>query len=214
MAKGDWWEFDVDIDYIKSIGGVAKCWNPRMRSGALDIGAYMPGNLTTAVVGACVPPPIPPPSTGGTPSVGGADAGGAPSAGGTTGTSGGTPQTMGGGTANPSGGMPSTIPAGGTSTAPVGNGGTPSGTAGSAQPGSGGVPGTNTGGTTGSPTTPPGNAGSGPVDPNTGTAPQPSKESGCGYRVAATPYRTQSALALSVIGLGILLAKRRRSSRP
>ena len=35
-----WWQYTIDYDYIEGIGGVAACFEPRTRSGALDIGAY------------------------------------------------------------------------------------------------------------------------------------------------------------------------------
>ena len=49
---------DVDIDYIKSIGGVSRCFNPKTRLGTPDVGAYRPGTVTTAMPGSCVAPPI------------------------------------------------------------------------------------------------------------------------------------------------------------
>ncbi len=49
MAKGDWWQHSIDYDYIKSIGGVARCFNPKARSGAPDIGSYANGPVTTAM---------------------------------------------------------------------------------------------------------------------------------------------------------------------
>lgn len=58
MAKGGWWEHSIDYDYIKSIGGVARCFNPKARSGALDIGAYANGPVTTAMQNTCTPPPV------------------------------------------------------------------------------------------------------------------------------------------------------------
>jgi len=35
-----WWLYSIDYDYIKGIGGVAQCFHPKARSGAIDIGAY------------------------------------------------------------------------------------------------------------------------------------------------------------------------------
>ena len=35
-----WWLYSIDYDYIRSIGGVAQCFHPKARSGAIDIGAY------------------------------------------------------------------------------------------------------------------------------------------------------------------------------
>jgi len=56
VARVSTWQYDVDIDYIKSIGGVAKCFNPKTRSGTPDVGAYRAGTVTTATPGSCVPP--------------------------------------------------------------------------------------------------------------------------------------------------------------
>ena len=54
VARVSTWQFDVDIDYIKSIGGVAKCFNPGTRSGTPDIGAYRAGTVTAVMPGSCV----------------------------------------------------------------------------------------------------------------------------------------------------------------
>jgi MYXO-CTERM domain-containing protein len=87
-SRASWWNYSVDVDYIKSIGGVAKCFTPKSRSGAADIGAYANGAVTTAA--ACVPP-----STGGSSSTGGTKAtGGASSTGGSV-SAGGTASTGG-----------------------------------------------------------------------------------------------------------------------
>ena len=85
VARVSTWQYDVDIDYIKSIGGVAKCFNPKARSGTPDIGAYRPGTVTTVTPGSCVAPPI-----GGTSGTGGAGGtgGGAGGRGGAGGTGG------------------------------------------------------------------------------------------------------------------------------
>jgi MYXO-CTERM domain-containing protein len=81
VARVSTWQYDIDIDYIKSIGGVAKCFNPAARSGTPDIGAYRAGAVTTVMPGSCVPPVIG--GTGGTSGAGGATgAGGAPGTGG------------------------------------------------------------------------------------------------------------------------------------
>ena len=92
VARVSTWQYDVDIDYIKSIGGVAKCFNPKARSGTPDIGAYRPGTVTAVTPGSCVAPPIT--GTGGSGGAGGsgrqraeaAGAGGRGGAGGTGGT--------------------------------------------------------------------------------------------------------------------------------
>ena len=73
VARVSTWQYDVDIDYIKSIGGVAKCFNPKARSGTPDIGAYRPGTVTTVMPGSCVPPPVT--GAGGTSGAGGSGQG-------------------------------------------------------------------------------------------------------------------------------------------
>ncbi len=83
VARESWWQYDVDIEYIQSIGGVAACFNAATRSGATDIGAYRAGSVTTVTPGSCVPPVVEVP-TGGTGGEGGAPTGG-------TGGDGGTP---------------------------------------------------------------------------------------------------------------------------
>jgi hypothetical protein len=35
-----WWIFSIDYAYIRSIGGVARCFHPKARSGPPDLGAY------------------------------------------------------------------------------------------------------------------------------------------------------------------------------
>jgi hypothetical protein len=35
-----WWTHSIDYDYIRSIGGVAKCFHPKQRTGGVDLGAY------------------------------------------------------------------------------------------------------------------------------------------------------------------------------
>ena len=98
VARVSTWQYDVDIDYIKSIGGVAKCFNPKARSGTPDIGAYRPGTVTTVTPGSCVAPPIT--GTGGAGGAGGSGgtggSGGAGGRGGAGGT-GGRPGAAGGG---------------------------------------------------------------------------------------------------------------------
>jgi MYXO-CTERM domain-containing protein len=109
-APPSWWIYSVDYNYIKSIGGVARCFHPKTRSGTLDMGAYANGSVTTA--GACTPPATGgAPGTGGT-STGGRASGGTPSSGGVVNNSGGT-RTGGtsansGGTSSPTGGIPGT----------------------------------------------------------------------------------------------------------
>ena len=116
VARVSTWQYDVDIDYIKSIGGVAKCFNPKARSGTPDVGAYRPGTVTTATPGSCVAPPIT--GAGGTGGAGGSSgtggAGGAGGRGGSGGAAGmagagaGRGGTTGGGAAGASGGAAGT----------------------------------------------------------------------------------------------------------
>jgi parallel beta-helix repeat protein len=75
VARASWWQYDIDIDYIKSIGGVAKCFNPGARAGAPDIGAYKAGAVTAVTPGTCMAPPIG--GSGGMGGMGGMPAGGA-----------------------------------------------------------------------------------------------------------------------------------------
>ena len=129
VARVSTWQYDVDIDYIKSIGGVAKCFNPKSRSGTPDVGAYRAGTITTVTPGSCVPP-----STTGTGGSGGAGGRGGSGGSGASGGSGG------------SGGTTGTAGAGGTGAA-AGRGGTggrggAGGAAGTAGGGVGGVTGT------------------------------------------------------------------------
>lgn len=74
VARASWWEYDIDIEYIQSIGGVAKCFNPQARSGAPDIGAYKAGTVMTAPE--CEPPVIGTGGAGGMGGMAGAGAGG------------------------------------------------------------------------------------------------------------------------------------------
>jgi MYXO-CTERM domain-containing protein len=170
VARESWWQYDVDIEYIKSIGGVAQCFNAATRSGNPDIGAYKAGNVTTVAPGSCVPPEDPPPTggaggtagtggtgTGGTSGAGGAATGGVGGAatGGRVGAGGTSTGGRGGGVAAGTGGMTGT---GATSTG---------GTGGGVAAGTGGVTGTggtrtDTGGTTGTGGTGTGIGGTGP----------------------------------------------------
>jgi hypothetical protein len=51
------WEYAIDYDYIRSIGGVAKCFRPKPRSGGPDLGAYELSGAPHAwsAEGECVP---------------------------------------------------------------------------------------------------------------------------------------------------------------
>lgn len=52
-----WWEYSIDYDYIRSIGGVAQCFQPKRRTGGADVGAYELSGAphTFAEPGSCVP---------------------------------------------------------------------------------------------------------------------------------------------------------------
>lgn len=63
VAREDWWQYDIDIEYIQSIGGVAGCFNPGGRSDTPDIGAYRAGAITTVAPGSCIPPVVEPETT-------------------------------------------------------------------------------------------------------------------------------------------------------
>ncbi len=165
IAKGSWWQYSVDLDYIKNLGGVAKCFHPKTRSGTPDIGAYANGTVTVAS------PPCTMPPQGGATSTGGAtSAGGAPSAGGTS-NAGGTTNVGGttskGGTTSNAGGASSkggTSAGGSTSTVTTNAGGnTSTSSGGSTSGGSGGTATANAGGNTSS-----SNGGSATSNPNAG----------------------------------------------
>jgi len=126
-----WWTYVVDYEYIKSIGGVAKCFSPRTRTTTPDIGAFEYEGT--------------PSGTGGEPGVGGASGtGGATATGGATG--GATTKATGGvsssGGFTSTGGMKGTT--GGFTSVYMGSGGIFGVTGGSA--GIGGFPNGATGG--------------------------------------------------------------------
>jgi MYXO-CTERM domain-containing protein len=224
MAKASWWQHSIDYDYIKSIGGVASCFNPKARSGTPDIGAYANGAVTTKAVGNCTPPPPPPPpvSTGGAAGMGGiSGAGGANPGAGTGGTgvsAGGAPGT--GGTGNPAAGAPATggtgVLTGGAAGMATG-GGAPNGTGGTGSPaaGSGTVAtgGTNTGagGATGS-----GAAGGAPAtggSSSAGGGNDGDDKSGCGCRVGGDAPNGGVVAALGALGVALFSVRRRRRVR-
>lgn len=80
IAKGSWWQYDIDIDYVVSIGGVAQCFNPGARAATPDLGSYQAGTVATAP--ACVPGPDPIPPDLGTGGASGAGGGSATGSGG------------------------------------------------------------------------------------------------------------------------------------
>ncbi|MBN1609649.1 MAG: right-handed parallel beta-helix repeat-containing protein [Polyangiaceae bacterium] len=193
VARESWWQYDVDIDYIKSIGGVGKCFNPATRSGNPDIGAYKAGNVTTVAPGSCVPPP-----TGGTTGTGGTDTGGGA---GTTSTggvggmggaaTGGRTGTAGSGTGGTGAGGAVTggrTGAGGAVTGGVGAGGT-GGAGDTSTGGMGGATATGTGGMGGTGATGTGTGGTAPGvggAANTGGTPGTAAASGGGTGIATT----------------------------
>jgi MYXO-CTERM domain-containing protein len=222
IAKGSWWQYDVDIDYIKSIGGVQKCFNPATRDGASDIGAYKDGMVTTKAPGSCTAPAAAPvacpmggaggtggmPGTGGTGTAGGSpSAGGSMAAGGVPGTgggiaAGGAPTGAGGlstgGSVSAAGGAPATGGSVGTAGSAVSTGGTtPTGSGGTTSAGAGG-------------SAPMGTGGSGASAGTGGAGEEPG---GCGCRVVGQPHGSKTLVALGVLGLGLSLLRRRRSRR-
>jgi MYXO-CTERM domain-containing protein len=213
VATESWWKYDIDIEYIQSIGGVAACFNPGARSGTPDIGAYRAGDFTTVTPGSCIPPEIPEPTDG---------AGGASTTGSTT-----TAATDGAAGAMTDGNVDGssvtgtvtgtvTTTTGGTSTGAGGAASVTGGaTAGSTTGTTGAVPTTSTsagvGGasgvaTTASPTTSGGVIG-GSTD---GGSPGADDDGGCGCRVAPTPGAQRSLPAAGALALGLVLAARRR----
>ncbi|HEX9621650.1 MAG TPA: right-handed parallel beta-helix repeat-containing protein [Polyangiaceae bacterium] len=196
VARESWWQYDIDIDYIKSIGGVAQCFNATTRAGAPDIGAYNAGNVTTVAPGSCVPPapdPDPTGGTGGTSGTGGTgDVGGTNSGVGGTG-AGGTANTGGAsaGSGVPAGGTPNT--GGGAPDAGGATGGVGLGGAGTGLPGTGGA--------------------SGGVNPGTNGGAPESGAPGCACRVAPGPDHRGSVAALGILGLSLLVRRHRRHAR-
>ena len=65
--RSSWWQYSIDYDYIRRIGGVAQCFHPKNRPTTNDIGAYASGTVTTSS-GSCTP------TTGGTSGAGGTSA--------------------------------------------------------------------------------------------------------------------------------------------
>ena len=84
-----WWEYSIDYEYIRSLGGAAQCFHPKARSSGADLGAYeLTGEAHAfSTPGTCVRGPDPDPGTGGTAGSGGSGSGesgsgGEPAAGG------------------------------------------------------------------------------------------------------------------------------------
>lgn len=206
IARESWWQYDIDIEYIQSIGGVAGCFNPAARSGTPDVGAYSASAVSTITPGSCIPPVIEPEPTDG--------------AGGTTTDSGATVTGSGGTT---TGGEPTST--GGASTAGTTTGTT--GVGGATQEDAstvvGTVTGTSTTGTTaGTQTTgagptsvgATGTTGAGDIGSTTGAgAPATTAtgdDSGCACRLAPSRDSRGSLAWLTVAGLGALMLTRRR----
>ncbi len=220
MATGSWWQYSIDIDYIKSLGGVAKCFNPKARSGTPDIGAYANGAVTKTTA-ACVPTVRPPTPTGsGGMGAGGAGTGGTTTAaGGVAGTGGSSTAGIGaviGGMSSVGGATGSGAAAATAGTPSLGSGGVPSGTAGGAPTGTGGATSTGTGGSahagaaaTAGGSTSTGNTGNG----SSGTSGDDKASSGCGCRVAGDSSRSASLAGLGLAGLALLVFRRRRQAR-
>ena len=236
VARVSTWQYDVDIDYIKSIGGVAKCFNPKARSGTPDIGAYRPGTVTAIAPGSCVAPPITGTGgsggaggNGGTAGSGGAGGrGGASATGGTTGSGGGgrggTAGTgmagaTGAGTAGTGAGTGGSTGGGTAGTGPTGSGGIPAGTGGVSTAGSGGTSGstgsagslggsTASGGTTGSAGATP--AGSGGATGGSAVGPGASEAGGCSCEVSRSLDGSGALAALGFLAIGAGAIRRRR----
>lgn len=196
------WQFDIDVDYVISKGGVAKCFNAGTRSGTPDIGAYKSGAVTTAM--SCTPAPVGTGvGTGGTGSGGGANAGGSGPIG-----SGGSGASAAGGTSVPTGG---TSAAGGASAAA---GASAAGaTAAGGAPSTGGAPsgsfaGSATSATAGSVGSSSAGSGNGATPPANGSA----DSSGCGCRVASS-RGSELPRALGLFGFVAFVIARRRRDR-
>lgn len=202
VAREDWWQYDIDIEYIQSIGGVAGCFNPGARSGAPDIGAYRNGAVTTVTPGSCIPPVIEPEtttSTGTTGDIGGTTMGAAGAMGEDT-------------TSTGTGGAAATGAAtnadGASSTSSTSTGFGVSSTTGDAETstqssagGATGVNGTATGSTAG-------------LGATTGTpvGTPATDDGGCGCRLTPARDPGRSSAWLGGLGLGLVLMLRRRQT--
>lgn len=228
VARASWWQYDIDIDYIKSIGGVAKCFNPATRSGAPDIGAYKTGAVATAPE--CEPPVIDPGTGGmggmaGTAGVAGSDAGGTAgvagdAAGGASGGIAGAGGDGAGGLAagaagvTAAGGAPMAGAAGfaqgGATTGGAGGSAGVTSTGGAAGSGTGGLAGSGAGGAAGASAGTTGVAGSVAA----GGSGQTPAETDPGCSCAVVPRSNGASLAwLGVAGLAAFAFGRRRRAR-
>jgi parallel beta-helix repeat protein len=196
VARVSTWQYDVDIDYIKSIGGVAACFNPKTRSGTPDVGAYRAGAVTTVTPGSCVAPPVT--GTGGSGGAGGrGGAGGAAGMGGAaTGGATGTGAAGGAGSGGSAGSLGGSAAPGGTS---GGAGGQPAGSGGG--PGAGGSGGTGDSG---------GSGGSGGSTGGGAIGPGASEPSGCGCHVSRSLQSARLPAALALMAIAAAIIRRRR----
>jgi parallel beta-helix repeat protein len=228
IAVPSWANYSIDYAYIKTLGGVAKCWQPGKRpaGSGIDIGAYESGATAASGTGGSAPSGAPPSglscgANGGQGGGGGAQASGGSSgatggssgaSGGTSGASGGSSGASGGssgatgGSAGATGG--SSGASGGGSGATGGNkgqGGTSSATGGT--PGSGGSPGTGGGSGTGGSGTggSPGTGGSSAQGAGGGS-------SGCACGIGGEPNGS-ALFGLLVIGLTLSRSRSRARRR-
>lgn len=185
VASESWWQYDIDIDYIKSLGGVANCFNAAARTSALTIGAYNAGSVTTVTPGSCVPPEDPPDPTGGAGGTGAASGAGAAS--GVGGTSTGTGGSGTGATANTGGGAAA---GGAPGTGEANGGGADLGSTGGGSPGADGA--------------------SSGANPGTNGGAADDGATGCACRVAPGPDRRGSLATLGLVVLGLLVRRRQR----
>ena len=188
-----WWIYSIDYEYIRSIGGVAKCFHPKQRSGGPDLGAYELTGEPHAFSepGSCVPDENRDPGTAvataaATTTTSTSGTGGSSSTNSTTATATTGLDSSASGVATGSG-----MGGASSSTVSTGAGGASSPSAAS-----------NIGGTTG-----PGN---GPG--TTGTAAAGSSDEGCGCRVLGSrTLRTGGANLMLALSSLLLLVRRRRS---
>ena len=228
MAKGSWWQYSVDLDYIKSIGGVAKCFHAKNRSGTPDIGAYANGPVMTSAAGSCTPPPTTGTGGSGGSGAGGSGVGGAGGAGmagrGGSGGVGGAAAGGRGGSggasgATGSGGMTGSGGGTGNASGATGSGGTTGsgGAAGSgAGPGAGGAAGTIATGSGGTPTGGSSHGGSsvGTAGSSAGAAGASGQQSaaptGCACGLGGQPSPAPWLAGLAVLALALRVRRRTR----
>jgi len=184
MVNGSWWQYSIDYDYIKRIGGVAKCFNPGVRAAAADVGAYKAGALTVSS-GTCVPTAV-----GG----GGSGSGGASGTAGAGAIAGGSSSSAGAGGGVVAAGGASSV-GGNSATAGAATSGSTAGAATSSTAGSGATSGPTGGGAT------------------SGAAAGTSSDSGCGCRVGPSSSGWNAVFGLGSLGLLAFGIRRRRQAR-